>query len=93
MTFPWGHVIQVQLQIETKNQCHLFHHMKSLLQVMHNTCGNQYKHPYMGFVLSTITYQKKDKKFTSIGIQWHLFLHKVLLKATKCEKNLADVKN
>jgi hypothetical protein len=67
MIFPWGHVIQVQLQIETKNQCHIFHNMKFLLQVMHGTCGNNYKHPYMGFVLSTINCKKKDNKFTSIG--------------------------
>ncbi len=62
MAFPWGHVIQVQLQIATKNQCHLFNHMKFLLQVMHDTCGNRYKHPYMGFVLLTTTCKKKGQK-------------------------------
>jgi hypothetical protein len=60
---------------------------------MHNTCGNCYKHPYMGFVSSTTTYKKRDKKFTFIGAQWHLFPHKILLKAIECGKNLADAKN
>jgi hypothetical protein len=66
--------------------------MKFLLQVMHNICGNHHKHPYMGFFLSTITCQKKDKKFTSLGAQWQLFPHKVLLKAIECGKNLANAK-
>jgi hypothetical protein len=48
----------------------------------------------MGFVLLTTTCKKKkDKKFTSKGIQWHFFPHKVLLKTTECGENLVDEKN
>jgi hypothetical protein len=37
--------------------------------------------------------EKKDKKFIFIGVQWHLYPHKILLKAAKCGKNLVDAKN
>lgn len=46
-------------KLKQKNQCHFFHRMKFLLQVMHTICGNHHKNPYMGFVLSTITCKKK----------------------------------
>jgi hypothetical protein len=36
--------------------------------------------------------KKKDKMFTSIGAQWQLFPHKVLIKAIECGKNLANAK-
>jgi hypothetical protein len=47
----------------------------------------------MGFVLSTITYKKKNKELTSMGAQWHLLSHKILLKATEFGKNLANAKS